>query len=85
MVTKVCAKCKKELPIDQFNKGVNKDGYQSYCKPCNKEINKLSKLKNGNESYHQDGFMTEKEHFNAAIEQYAAVFNLPSLLRHKRK
>ena len=85
MVTKVCSKCKKEVSIDQFNKGQNRDGYQSYCKPCNRETNKLSKLRNGNENWHQDGYASEKEHFNAAIKHYAELFNLPSLTRHIRK
>lgn len=35
--TKVCARCKQEKPITDFNKSVKqKDGLQSYCKECKK-------------------------------------------------
>lgn len=32
--TKVCPKCGRELPIENFGKGLNKDGLRSYCKEC---------------------------------------------------
>lgn len=36
--TKVCAKCGRELPIENFNKSShNKDGYQWWCRDCMKE------------------------------------------------
>lgn len=37
MITKVCSKCHKEKPYDQFiKKTISKDGLGSYCKECNK-------------------------------------------------
>lgn len=36
--TKICSKCKKELPIDMFGKNKNAiDGLQWYCKKCARE------------------------------------------------
>lgn len=32
--TKVCNKCGRELPIEMFSKGKNKDGLQRTCKEC---------------------------------------------------
>lgn len=32
--TKVCTKCGRELPLDNFGKGNNKDGKRSWCKDC---------------------------------------------------
>lgn len=34
--TKICSKCKRELPISEFNKDKSRvDGLQNYCKGCN--------------------------------------------------
>lgn len=39
METKKCAKCGRELPLDEFNRSTSaKDGRQSYCKECKKAI-----------------------------------------------
>lgn len=39
MNTKVCAKCGKEKPIDQFHKRKSsKDGHRSYCKDCENNV-----------------------------------------------
>lgn len=36
--TKVCGKCKMELPIEMFNKSIDRsDGLQVYCKACLKQ------------------------------------------------
>lgn len=44
MKTKVCAKCGKELPVEQFYKSkVNKSGYSSYCKACNNKVSNMSR------------------------------------------
>lgn len=48
--TKVCSKCRRELPISEFTKEKNKnDGFKCYCKKCqaeyNKEYNKTEKAK----------------------------------------
>lgn len=40
--TKVCSRCKKELPIEMFSKNkYNKDGMQSCCKVCKKQIQRI--------------------------------------------
>ena len=37
--TKVCSKCKRELPIEMFGKRKSEsDGLQYYCKECKKKI-----------------------------------------------
>lgn len=37
LTEKRCSLCKKDLPIEQFGKcSVTKDGYQYYCKSCQK-------------------------------------------------
>lgn len=40
--TKVCSKCKRELPVEAFGKKTrSKDGLQDYCKECNAAANKF--------------------------------------------
>lgn len=40
--TKVCSKCKKEFPIEMFNKDKSKlDGMYIYCKYCTKEYSRV--------------------------------------------
>lgn len=47
METKICYKCKKELPVEFFEKNrTRKDGLQSACKKCKKEYIKEHYLKN---------------------------------------
>jgi len=42
--TKECGKCKRELPINMFNKhNTNKDGFKWECKDCAFRYNRLSK------------------------------------------
>ena len=36
MGTKICGKCKQEIPISEFYKS-KRDGFRSRCKPCNRE------------------------------------------------
>lgn len=39
--TKVCSKCKRELPIEMFGKRKSEsDGLQYYCKECKKNMQK---------------------------------------------
>jgi hypothetical protein len=43
---KRCAKCNNDYDLIQFPKdSSNKDGYKSYCFPCNREVSKKSTLK----------------------------------------
>lgn len=40
--TKVCGKCRKELPLNMFCKNTNtSDGLRCYCKKCSYEYNKM--------------------------------------------
>jgi hypothetical protein len=82
---KQCCTCKSFKLVTEFyfNRTYNKYGYR--CKECEINASKESQLKNKKKWFHEDGYMTEKDHFNAAIRQYAEVFNLPSLTRHIRK
>ena len=50
---KMCAACKKELPIENFSKdNTRKNGIKSYCKTCNKERVKIY-ASNNREKRHQ--------------------------------
>jgi len=40
MKTKICNKCGKEKPLDQFSKGNDKDGLRYWCKEC---VNRYAK------------------------------------------
>lgn len=45
--SKVCSRCKKELPLSGFYRHPkNKDGRQCYCKECDKETSIENQLKN---------------------------------------
>ena len=81
---KCCLQCNKVLPISSFGKCTTcKDGYYRYCKKCANRNSKKSSFKYQRTAFNQDGFLTEKEQYNAALEQYAAVFNCPNLLKYK--
>lgn len=85
MTYKNCRKCDNAFPLTQEFFGFqprNKDGYQSYCNHCQREENKKSKLRKKDSIWSQDGYATATEHFNAAIQHYAKIFDCPSLLRH---
>lgn len=46
MQTKICTKCKKELPLTEFHKDSRrKDGVYSQCKECKNEYKQLHKEK----------------------------------------
>ena len=36
--TKICSKCKQELPLDSFNRGNSLYGRRSFCRECEKKI-----------------------------------------------
>ncbi len=84
MKNKQCRKCLEVKDVEQFNHMPRnkKDGLNSYCKKCTYEGSKASKLKHKTEYWHADGFDSEKEHFNYALQQYAEVFNCPQLLKY---
>lgn len=84
---KNCRKCDNALPLTQEFFGLqprNKDGFQSYCHHCQKDLNRESKLKSKTTYYTADGFATETEHFNAALQHYSKIFDCPALLKHVR-
>lgn len=44
--TKLCLRCKQQKSIDSFYTSCKtKDGYQCYCKSCQKELGKLRRLR----------------------------------------
>ncbi len=84
-MNKLCAICNIEYPLtsEYFGKCDScKSGYYRYCKPCANIQSKKSALKYQKKHFNQDGFITEKDHFNAALIQLAEVMNKPSLLKH---
>lgn len=86
MEQKECRQCKEVKPASQYYpRPTHFDGLDSYCKECVKINSKQSLLDNKVNWWHEDGFLSEKDHFNHAIKNYAEVFNLPSLLRHIKK
>lgn len=51
IATKRCSRCKRELPTTDFHRNNHtKDGCQSECKECRKEIDKERRLKAKNNS-----------------------------------
>ena len=38
MITKLCTKCNRELPLELFNKGNSRFGRRSYCRECEHQI-----------------------------------------------
>lgn len=81
---KNCYKCKQNKPLTEFHDSPSaKDGKQSYCKKCCFLTSMESKMRNGGAWYMVDGYPTEWEHFNAALDQYAKVFDMPQLTRYK--
>lgn len=82
-MNKTCSQCKNTKPISEYGKNPkNGDRLQSYCKQCNLEQNRLSKMRRGETWYSRDGFRTEEDHFNYSLRHYATIFNTPSLLKH---
>ena len=44
--TKVCSKCKRELPTSEFYKDSNaKDGFYGYCKECSRDQERKNRMK----------------------------------------
>ena len=84
MQDKKCKRCGQVKPVTEYHKAPRNtgSGLASYCKPCVAENSRESMLRRGVEWYMKDGFISETDHFNAAIENYAKVFNCPQLLKH---
>ena len=65
---KTCKECKKELPLDSFNKNKDaKDGLQYKCKPCRLAYNRM----NYTTAYHRKRAygITEAEYGGMAFSQ----------------
>jgi len=81
MNRKLCRHCNKSKPINEFGpRKKSADGLQIWCKIC---ITKSNALCN-NQLWAKEGFESATDHFNAALEHYAKVFNCPALLKHKK-
>jgi hypothetical protein len=85
MESKECRRCKEQKLLTLFYPRANRlDGRDSYCIECTKEVAKESALKHNYSWFHEDGYNSEKEHFNAALQQMAKVFDMPSLLKYMK-
>jgi len=81
---KHCSRCKTEKPITEFHPNPKMaSGLNSWCKECGNEATKLAKAKKKGAEWALQGYKNETEHFNAALEHYAEIFNCPALLKHK--
>lgn len=82
---KQCCTCKSFKLVTEFYFNYTYKRYSYRCKECEKIASQESQLRNKKKWFNKDGYISEKDHFNAAIRQYAEVFNCPSLLRHLEK
>lgn len=76
MKTKICTKCGKELELNADNfyrQTSNVDGYQNYCKPCRKEMDKeRNKTKEHRESVNKrrrERYATDEKYRNKVNEE----------------
>ena len=69
MDTKVCSKCKEELPLEAFyTSKKSKDGRQSYCTPC-KKVNSAARYKAAPEKW-LDRNRRQRARNYTYVEQY---------------
>ena len=62
-MTKVCSKCEEELILDMFGKDKSKkDGYNIYCKKCNREYQQNNKEKR--KEYYKENIKKIKHYYN---------------------
>lgn len=83
METKVCSKCGRELPIENFSKSNStKDGLQYICKECNKKYynNHTEKMKEYRKKYNSEN----KELINERGKLYYAKHKTEFSERAKR-
>ena len=82
--TKVCSRCKRELPKTEFHKASrSKDGLYTYCKECNTERLREWREKNRersreyNRSYWKSYYKKNKDNRDEYIKKYnAALYEL---------
>jgi len=78
MNNKTCTKCKQEKQLIEFNKNKRQnDGFQTYCKVCQKEYIKQNKLQL--EIYYQDWFSENKQERN----EYNKLHRKKNLQKYK--
>jgi hypothetical protein len=41
MINKLCPQCNEELPVSLFNKSNRRDGFQTYCRECHNEMQRV--------------------------------------------
>ena len=62
--TKVCAKCRRELPLSEFTKNKSRrDGLQNWCKSCRKEYDKI-----WNETHHSDAITYGRKYWKCVTK-----------------
>jgi hypothetical protein len=87
METKVCNKCGRELPIENFSKcSSTKDGLQYNCKECNKNYrsNQSEKIKEYLKEYRKKYYLEHKEPLNERGKLYYAKHRTEYSERAKR-
>lgn len=86
-MTKLCPKCKLELPLDNFNKANRRDGYQTYCRECHNfmqrqkyassPLEKVKRQVRESRRKQKDPLAKRKEElkrlYSITIEEYAAM------------
>jgi hypothetical protein len=68
---KICRKCEKEKPFIDFNKRTrSKDGYNAFCKQCNKEY--LQQHYKDNKQYYFDKSKNNRDKVMQIVREYKA-------------
>ncbi|MEK6879767.1 MAG: hypothetical protein AABY22_09180 [Nanoarchaeota archaeon] len=68
---KICSKCKKQKPYNQFFKHTKSwDGYNSWCKQCKKEYYQKPEVQSYRKEYLQKYYQLNKEHKKEYNKQY---------------
>jgi hypothetical protein len=93
--TKVCSKCQKEKPLNEFYKDVdNKDGHRSDCKICRKKIvkqyslNNYEKIKQKNKIYnynHKKERQLYDKQYNSKNKKEIDLYNKQYYIINKSK
>lgn len=70
MKTKICTKCKKELPITEFHKGTNNDGLHCWCKICNKKFRRTIEYQEYHKIYKRKYYQNHKQKCLTYVKKY---------------
>jgi broad-specificity NMP kinase len=72
--TKICAKCKRELPLTMFTTNRStKDGLQGHCRECQREYDRRRK----------ERMKLERESAQAALRSASEIFEGHVVYRHR--